>query len=407
MTDFYIQDQNYHTPVSLGRTQSMTREGFLMVRDVRVGRVGEQIYLPNELMKNGMPLVQPGPDGFVRVQRTADEVFAPMSINSLNTATFTLNHPAEWVGPENRQTLDMGQVMNARRGTGADEGFLLADVLVKDADMIGKIRRKEIRDVSAGYGAEYRDLGGGRAEQYKICHNHLAGLTVDRNGRCGGECSIGDHATVTTDTDKPAFSAESVLNWVMGREKVTAPVVAPAVVAPTTDEGALATLTASVAALAAKVDKLTIPIVKTPIVETTAITADAAALGVKFATVKGSAEILSPGIKLPVAETMTVDHICNCQRLALKGALSNTKTADAVKAFGTANIDTLDGAALEMMFAGAAELVRQQNNSVAARSAATAATSDALDIQAMRVPERLKAEQAFYSDYWAKQAAGQ
>jgi hypothetical protein len=35
MTDFHIQDQNYHTPVSLGRTQSMTREGFLMVRDVR------------------------------------------------------------------------------------------------------------------------------------------------------------------------------------------------------------------------------------------------------------------------------------------------------------------------------------------------------------------------------------
>ncbi len=177
----------FYTTTTLGPNQHLTKEGFLCCVGVPVARVGEMIYGPNETP------ITVGPEGFVRIMRDADEVFRPETIASCNGKGVVIDHPAEDVVPGNWRILEMGVMVDARRGEGNDQDVLLADLLIKDPEAIRLIREDGLREVSLGYDAEYYELGPGVGRQANIVVNHIA---LVKRGRCGPRCAIGDQATL-------------------------------------------------------------------------------------------------------------------------------------------------------------------------------------------------------------------
>lgn len=180
----------FYTDEQLGTHQSMTPEGFLLVRDVPIARTGIMKYADGEVP------VSAGNDGIIYISRDPDQVFAPEAIASFNGKPVTDEHPPEKVTPENWKRYAIGDVINPRRGDGVqlDNDFLYADLLIKDADAIAAVRAGK-REVSAGYDAEYEELAPGQGRQKDIIGNHVA--LVDK-GRCGPRCAIGDSAMPLT-----------------------------------------------------------------------------------------------------------------------------------------------------------------------------------------------------------------
>lgn len=187
-----------HTEHPLGENQSLTREGFLLCRNVPIARTGMQEYLNDEIadaeylddeQTKRNPLWDArGKNGIVQVDRPEAEVFRPETLASFEGKDVVDDHPDDIVDPNNYHEHTVGVTLNPRRGEGGLSDFIVADLLIKKASAIAAVRAGK-REVSAGYDAEYRVLGPGRAQQYDIIANHVA--LVDR-GRCGFRCAIGD-----------------------------------------------------------------------------------------------------------------------------------------------------------------------------------------------------------------------
>lgn len=184
----------YFAPEKLGPNRAKTPEGFLVCYDVPVARLGSQEYAPEELA--ALPQkIEPGSNGMISVARTAEELFRPDSLATLNGKDVVDEHPEDDpdrtfdIEPDNFRFLTRGVVMNPRRGKGADEDVILCDLLVKDKSAIEAVEQGKV-EVSAGYRAQYFKLGPGKVEQRNIFFNHVALVEA---GRCGSRCSIRDH----------------------------------------------------------------------------------------------------------------------------------------------------------------------------------------------------------------------
>lgn len=185
-----------YTEHPLGTDQAFTREGFLLCRNVPICRIGMQEYLNDEIAdsehdaegKENPLWGARGKNGIVQVDRPAEEVFRPETIASFEGKDVVDDHPDDAVNPDNYEQHTVGTVLNPRRGEGGLTDFVIADLLVKKASAIAAVRAGK-REVSAGYDADYRVIGPGKAQQYNIIANHVA--LVDR-GRCGFRCAIGD-----------------------------------------------------------------------------------------------------------------------------------------------------------------------------------------------------------------------
>jgi hypothetical protein len=182
----------YHTVETIGPKRSRTAHGFMLCQDVPIARTGMQLYGPDETP------IRAGAADVVRIERDAEEVFHPDCIASLQGVPIVNEHPTDEFGGRADVTIDnwrdlaVGHVLNPRRGLGADDDVLIADLLFTDADAIGLINAGK-RELSCGYDAEYDELGPGHGRQRAIRCNHVA--LVER-GRCGARCSIGDHDLV-------------------------------------------------------------------------------------------------------------------------------------------------------------------------------------------------------------------
>jgi hypothetical protein len=174
---------SFYAPGELGKSRSMTPEGFLLCEGVAIARTGQQIYSTNELPLEG------GVDGRIVIDRTPDEVFREETIASFEGKPITVEHPNEFVSPETWRKLAVGHVQNVHRGEGIDDEFLMADLLITDKDAI-KYVNKELPELSCGYDSDYEQPEAGRGIQRNIVGNHVA--LVER-GRAGPRCAILDH----------------------------------------------------------------------------------------------------------------------------------------------------------------------------------------------------------------------
>jgi uncharacterized protein len=177
------RDRNaFYLTGKIGEKRSTTPEGFLVCHDVPIARTGTQLYTSDEVP------VDPGPDGLVRIARDEEQVFRPETIASFEGKPVTVNHPDEFVNPDNWKNLTVGFVQNVRRGDGIFNDMLLADLVITDADGI-KYVNDSLPEVSCGYEADYEQTDVGHGMQLNIIGNHVA--LVDK-GRAGSRCAIQD-----------------------------------------------------------------------------------------------------------------------------------------------------------------------------------------------------------------------
>lgn len=188
-TNDYASPIKFHVTQSLSDRKHLTAEGFLIIENVPVGRTGEMLYRPEDL-----PGLKGGPDGIVRVQRTADALFNPSFLASLNGKSIINNHTArgEDVTPANWKERSVGVMLNPRPGTADLSDCAVVDFLVTDPGIISFTRDTSV-DVSLGYDAEYIPIKGkpGYYQQVDMIGNHGA---LVAKGRCGPRCSTGDRA---------------------------------------------------------------------------------------------------------------------------------------------------------------------------------------------------------------------
>jgi len=184
---FYVTEQ-------LGRSQALTPEGFLIVRNAPLARTGIQLYSDKEIPLTG------DSDGHVLVTRDPNEVFAAQTIMSLHGKPVTMDHPSDNVTPENWKDLAVGYVVNPHRGTGVSDSLLLGDLVLTDPEAIKSVRDGDIRELSVGYDSSYTQTGPGRGRQHNIVCNHLA---LVETGRCGPVCRIGDSMPAVLQVTKP------------------------------------------------------------------------------------------------------------------------------------------------------------------------------------------------------------
>jgi hypothetical protein len=173
----------FFTTLKLGPNRDKTPEGFLLCRNVPIGRTGMQLYGPGETP------VTDGADGTVKIHRRPEDVFRDETVSSFNGKPVTIDHPDTDVTPENWKELSVGVVLDARRGLGAEDDLLIADLLITDKDAIAKVLDEGLEEISSGYDAEYEEESEGVGYQVDILGNHVA--LVDQ-GRCGPRCSIRD-----------------------------------------------------------------------------------------------------------------------------------------------------------------------------------------------------------------------
>lgn len=171
----------FHTVEDIGEKRSTTPEGFLVCHDVPIARTGTQLYSTDEIPLDGL-------NGEVRIDRLPEEVFRPETIASFEGKAVTVEHPNDFVTPDNWQQLAVGTVQNVRRGEGLQDDLLIADLVITDKAAIKYVNEK-LPEVSAGYEAAYEQSDPGRGLQRDIVGNHVA--LVER-GRAGPRCSIQD-----------------------------------------------------------------------------------------------------------------------------------------------------------------------------------------------------------------------
>lgn len=416
MPTLFVRDRSvFYAPNALGKSRRFTPEQFLVCEAVAIARTGEQMYHASEL---GQTADEPDPiefdaDGRVVVMRTAEEVFSPVTMASMEGKPVTVMHPNEFVTPETWQSLAVGTVQNVRRGEGIEDDLLLADLLITAADAIDYVNR-ELPEISVGYNARYVPDGPGRALQTEIVGNHVA--LVER-GRAGPRCSIKDSLIHEEplmkfgDRLKTFFKAVESKDSAAIQAHLDAEVEAPpAAVVATTDAVGLAAIAAQLKTFDERFKALETRLTKDEEEEEeeekkrkekeakdkaakdasemsqneaeemeatgdTILEAESPGKVMNLGTVytgdalphiKATAEIIAPGIVLPTVDALKGTQgraLAAFMRKTLDKALSENESADCVRPFlmGRKTAD-LKGEQLLGVFNGAAQLARVRNN---------------------------------------------
>ena len=373
----------------LGSRRTLTPEGFVVCHDVPIARIGQQIYAAYEVP------VEPNMVGEIFIDRPAEEVFREETVASFNGKPVTIEHPSEFVSPDNWAALAQGVTMNARAGQGIDGDVILADLLLTGRDAIKLVTDDGIREVSAGYEADYEQIEPGRGVQRNIIANHVALVAM---GRCGSRCAIGDQDMAKKptwmDRIRSAFKSkdEAAMEEALKEaptsdsddeeeEEEKAKTGDSAVLAAISTLGKrLDTMDAQIKSLATKDSDKEDEDGKTEDSDDDdddGKTKDAAAK--RFRDAVARAEIIAPGLRLPTtdakATAKTIDAaVCSCQRKALATAYATDAGKQAIEPFlggAEPTFDTMGPAALQAIFVGASELMRAKNNAGGVRPGVT------------------------------------
>lgn len=376
----------------------------MLCRDVPIARIGTLMYGEGEVP------VSADSTGLILIQRGEDVLFDPITIASAESKPITDDHPDDWVTPENWKKLSKGVGKDVRRGEGVDSDYLLADLLVTDKDTIQAVMDGKV-EISLGYDADYTEVSKGKGLQSNIRVNHIA--LVDK-GRCGSRCSIGDSFMSTKTKKKKVSIGDRIRNLVKTKDADEAEKIAKAVEdeAPdiqTEDEDPedesgtqtgdavnlqilkmLKTMDSRLVALEKKKTKDSDDLEKkTEDEEEETETTDNGDLttpnqaekldesgtqtytGDSLKEVISRAEILSPGYRMPTFDSVNNGKaVLNAKRSVLKKAHATEDGQKAISPFVGANpdFDKLPAHTIDAAFAGASELIKQQNNMKGVRS---------------------------------------
>lgn len=173
-----------------------TPQGFLICKDVTLAKPMVKEYYAGEL---GIV------DGFeatdvINIYTPPDVLFGQSVIDGFTASDVVMMHPkGNQLNSENYREHIIGTAKNVR----ADNGYLIADLTIKDKWAIEAIEHDDIKQISLGYAAEL-DMTAGQTETGQAYHGQWVGMVADhvavvREGRCGDDCKIGDKQTVKTE----------------------------------------------------------------------------------------------------------------------------------------------------------------------------------------------------------------
>ena len=386
----------YYTTAKISDRISKTPEGFLLCVAVPVARSGELLYQPGELKgEDGNEVVKAGKDGVVRISRTAADIFDESTIASLEGKSVTINHPTDFVSPDNWKEVTVGHMQNVRPGKGADADKLLADFLIKDAAGIAMIEAG-LREVSLGYSADYEQLEDGYGRQTNIVGNHVA---LVRRGRNGPEVAVRDSAP---DNPQEVLSMKDKLLKLLGRAVDEAMPEAEAEVVDAVDpmEARIAKVEELLAKIvAAKEEPVAEEVldeepelVEEPVVEEV-VDEKAAAMDERLAAIEAALAKLVGDEEAP-AVACDAETVSRAEILA-PGLKSKHLVKDSLAAFGKTEVgaqimSTFDGMPDEAKFRACAEVMK------AKRAAQLAPTHDSFSsfAQGPMTPEKLNERNA-------------
>ncbi|QHI29018.1 DUF2213 domain-containing protein [Acinetobacter haemolyticus] len=395
-----VDRSEIYTTGQLGRTREITPEGYLLCRDVPIARIGTLMYADGEVP------VTADNTGLIIIYRGEDVLFDPITIASAESKPITDDHPDDWVTPDNWKELSKGVGKDIRRGDGVDTDFLMADLLVMDKETIQKVLDGKV-EISLGYDADYTETSKGKGLQSNIRVNHIA---LVKKGRCGSRCSIGD-SFMSTKTKKEPWYKE-----LLGIKRTVDQAIEAAEQTSDSDDDdetkdddepedkksktGDAAFQAEMRKFMKTMDKRMSAIEKKKTKDSEKEetedddepgeeTKDDGDLtdpekaeklsdeGVQSYTgdslkeVISRAEILSPGYRMPTFDSAKNGKaVLNVKRQVLKASYATQDGQKAITPFVGANpdFDKLPVYTIDAAFAGASELIKQQNNALGVRS---------------------------------------
>lgn len=176
-----------------------TPQGFLICKDVTLAKPMVKEYYAGEL---GIV------DGFeatdvIGIYTPPDVLFGQPVIDGFTASDVVMMHPkGNQLNSDNYKDHVIGIAKNVR----ADNGYLIADLTIKDKWAIESIEYEDVKQISLGYAAEL-DMTAGTTETGQAYHGQWVGMVADhvavvREGRCGDDCKIGDKQTVNDATEQ-------------------------------------------------------------------------------------------------------------------------------------------------------------------------------------------------------------
>ena len=170
-----------------------TPQGFLICKDVTLAKPMVKKYYAGELgIVDGFE-----PTDIINIYTPPDVLFNQSVIDGFTASDVAMQHPkGNQLNSDNYKDHVIGTAKNVR----TENGYLVADLTIKDKWAIEAIEYDDVKQISLGYAAEL-DMTAGTTETGQAYHGQWVGVVADhvavvREGRCGDDCKIGDKQTV-------------------------------------------------------------------------------------------------------------------------------------------------------------------------------------------------------------------
>lgn len=170
-----------------------TPQGFMICKDVTLAKPMVKEYYAGELsIVDGFE-----PTDIINIYTPPDVLFGQSVIDGFTASDVAMQHPkGNQLNSDNYKEHVIGTAKNVR----AENGYLVADLTIKDKWAIESIEHEDVKQISLGYAAEL-DMTAGETETGQAYHGQWVGMVADhvavvREGRCGDDCKIGDKQTV-------------------------------------------------------------------------------------------------------------------------------------------------------------------------------------------------------------------
>ncbi|OPH36718.1 hypothetical protein B5J94_06650 [Moraxella lacunata] len=166
-----------------------TPQGFMICQGVTLAKPMVKQYYAGELGElDGFM-----PTDIVNIYTPADVLFSEQVIDGFMGADVTMHHPdGNQINANNYRQHVIGTAKNVRE----ENGYLVADLIIKDNWAIEAIEYDNVRQISLGYSASL-DMTDGTTDTGENYHGKWQAMKADhiavvREGRCGSDCYIGD-----------------------------------------------------------------------------------------------------------------------------------------------------------------------------------------------------------------------
>lgn len=173
-----------------------TPQGFMICQGVTLAKPMVKEYYAGELgITDGYQATD-----IIGIYTPPDVLFGQSVIDGFTASDVVMQHPrGNQLNAENYKDHVIGTAKNVR----AENGYLVADLTIKDKWAIEAIEYDDIKQISLGYAAEL-DMTAGTTDSGQNYHGQWVGMVADhvavvREGRCGDDCKIGDRQTVKTE----------------------------------------------------------------------------------------------------------------------------------------------------------------------------------------------------------------